>query len=67
MFATLVNLSGTKVLARIAMFGFLCQLIGAVIVGVYLLIFAGTVSGSGAEIFPFLALLEKGELMTAID
>jgi len=39
LFATLVNLSGTKVLARIAMFGFLCELIGAVIVGVYLLIF----------------------------
>ncbi|MDF9905384.1 UNVERIFIED_ORG: amino acid transporter [Pseudomonas reinekei] len=39
LFATLVNLSGTKVLARIAMFGFLCELVGAVIVGVYLLIF----------------------------
>jgi amino acid transporter len=39
LFATLVNLSGTKVLARIAMFGFLCELVGAVIVGVYLLVF----------------------------
>ncbi|MNF45322.1 Putrescine importer PuuP [compost metagenome] len=39
LFATLVNLSGTKVLARIAMFGFLCELIGAVVVGVYLLVF----------------------------
>lgn len=39
LFATLVNLSGTKVLARIAMFGFICELVGAVIVGVYLLIF----------------------------
>jgi hypothetical protein len=39
LFATLVNLSGTKTLARIAMFGFLCELVGAVIVGVYLLVF----------------------------
>lgn len=37
--ATLVNLSGTRILARIAMFGFLCELIGALVVGIYLLIF----------------------------
>ncbi len=37
--ATLVNLSGTKVLARIAMFGFICELLGALVVGIYLLIF----------------------------
>ncbi|CDF82475.1 APC family permease [Pseudomonas sp. QL9] len=37
--ATLINLSGTKTLARIAMFGFLCELAGAVVVGVYLLLF----------------------------
>ncbi len=37
--ATLVNLSGTKTLARIAMFGFLCEWVGAVIVGMYLLVF----------------------------
>ncbi len=39
LFATLVNLSGTKMLARIAMFGFICELVGALIVGIYLLIF----------------------------
>ncbi|WP_424481901.1 amino acid permease, partial [Pseudomonas viridiflava] len=37
--ATVVNLSGTKVLARIAMFGFICELLGALVVGIYLLIF----------------------------
>jgi len=37
--ATLVNLQGTKLLARVAMFGFVCELLGAIVVGVYLLIF----------------------------
>jgi amino acid transporter len=37
--STLVNLAGTKLLARVAMFGFVCEIIGAIIVGVYLLIF----------------------------
>ena len=37
---TLVNLSGTRFLARVAMFGFICELIGALVVGSYLLIFA---------------------------
>jgi amino acid transporter len=37
--ATLINLSGTKVLARIAMFGFICELLGALVVGIYLLTF----------------------------
>ncbi|SDI06081.1 APC family permease [Pseudomonas panipatensis] len=37
--ATLLNLSGTKLLARVAMFGFLCELIGAIVIGGYLLIF----------------------------
>ncbi|MGY4531087.1 amino acid transporter [Pseudomonas sp. TE3786] len=37
--ATVVNLSGTKVLARIAMFGFICELLGALVVGIYLLVF----------------------------
>jgi amino acid transporter len=37
---TLLNLSGTKLLARVAMFGFICELIGALAVGGYLLVFA---------------------------
>jgi len=37
---TLLNLSGTKLLARVAMFGFVCELIGALAVGGYLLLFA---------------------------
>lgn len=37
---TLLNLSGTRLLARIAMIGFICELVGAVLVGGYLLLFA---------------------------
>jgi amino acid transporter len=37
---TCLNLSGTKLLARVAMFGFACELIGALAVGTYLLAFA---------------------------
>ncbi|MFZ0481155.1 MAG: APC family permease [Terriglobales bacterium] len=37
---TALNLSGTKLLARVAMFGFICELVGAIVVGGYLLIFA---------------------------
>jgi len=37
---TTLNLSGTRLLARVAMFGFACELIGAVAVGGYLLLFA---------------------------
>jgi amino acid transporter len=37
---TIVNLSGTRFLARVAMFGFICELVGALVVGSYLLIFA---------------------------
>ncbi|GLZ84731.1 amino acid permease [Metapseudomonas resinovorans] len=37
--ATLLNLSGTKLLARMAMFGFICELLGALVIGGYLLIF----------------------------
>lgn len=37
--ATLLNLSGTKLLARVAMFGFICELAGAILIGGYLLIF----------------------------
>ena len=35
-----LNLSGTRLLARVAMFGFICELVGAIVVGVYLLLFA---------------------------
>jgi amino acid transporter len=38
--STLLNVSGTRLLARVAMFGFICELIGAIVVGSYLLIFA---------------------------
>lgn len=37
--STCLNLVGTKLLARVAMFGFLCELVGAILVGGYLLIF----------------------------
>ncbi len=37
---TVLNLSGTRLLARVAMFGFICELVGAIVVGGYLLIFA---------------------------
>ena len=37
---TVLNLSGTRLLARVAMFGFICELVGAIVVGGYLLVFA---------------------------
>ncbi|MDR6609026.1 amino acid permease [Pseudomonas synxantha] len=37
--ATGLNLSGTKLLAKVAMFGFICELLGAIVIGGYLLIF----------------------------
>jgi amino acid transporter len=37
---TALNLSGTKLLGRVAMFGFVCELVGAIVVGGYLLVFA---------------------------
>ena len=37
---TVLNLSGTRLLARVAMFGFICELVGAIVVGGYLLMFA---------------------------
>jgi amino acid transporter len=39
-FTTWLNLSGTRLLARVAMFGFICELVGAIVVGSYLLLFA---------------------------
>ena len=38
--ATVCNVSGTRLLARVAMFGFICELVGALAVGGYLLLFA---------------------------
>jgi amino acid transporter len=38
--STVLNVSGTRLLARVAMFGFICELIGAIVVGCYLLLFA---------------------------
>ena len=35
---TMLNLSGTKLLGRVAMFGFVCELVGAILVGGYLLL-----------------------------
>jgi amino acid transporter len=37
---TILNLKGTRLLARVAMFGFICELVGAIVVGSYLLLFA---------------------------
>ncbi|MBI3474686.1 MAG: amino acid permease [Acidobacteria bacterium] len=37
---TALNVSGTKLLARVAMFGFVCELLGAIVVGGYLLVAA---------------------------
>jgi amino acid transporter len=37
--ATALNLLGTRLLARVAMFGFLCELAGAIVVGLFLLAF----------------------------
>src|ERR1700678_1283321 len=37
---TVLNLSGTRLLARVAVVGFLCELVGAIVVGGYLLLFA---------------------------
>lgn len=48
--ATLLNLVGTRLLARIAMIGFICELIGAVVVGGYLLLFA--------RVLPFSAVFD---------
>lgn len=68
--STLLNFTGTKTLARVAMFGFVCELVGAIVVGVYLLVTArhqnlgilfdtfqvAGPSGSGASYLPaFLA------------
>lgn len=60
--STLLNLSGTKLLSKVAMIGFICELVGAIVVGGYLLIFSRTQSigilfetfefGSGLDYLP---------------
>ena len=37
--STLFNLAGTRTLSWVAMFGFVCKILGALVVGAYLLIF----------------------------
>lgn len=37
---TLLNLSGTRLLARVAEIGFVCEIVGAIVVGSYLLLFS---------------------------
>jgi amino acid transporter len=39
-FTTALNLSGTRLLARVAVFAFICELVGAIVVGSYLFLFA---------------------------
>jgi amino acid transporter len=36
--ATALNLLGTQLLARVALFGFVCELVGAIVVGIFLLV-----------------------------
>ncbi|MBT9330137.1 APC family permease [Paracidobacterium acidisoli] len=63
---TLLNVSGTRLLARVAMIGFVCELAGAIVVGSYLLLFARHqhfailfqtfhVEGSGSYFYAFVA------------
>src|SRR5579863_2356833 len=69
--ATALNLAGTKLLARVAMFGFVCEILGALAVGSYLFLFArhqslGVIVNSfginrdGSYAFPFLAAALAG-------
>jgi amino acid transporter len=37
--ATAVNIAGIRTLARVALFGFICEIIGALVVGIHLLLF----------------------------
>jgi amino acid transporter len=54
--STALNLSGTRWLARVAMFGFICELVGALVVGAYLLFFARHRS--------FAALIDTGPIVS---
>ena len=64
--ATALNLLGTQLLARVAMFGFVCELLGAIVVGLFLLLLhrhqpvsilidSFGIRSSGSYIGPFLA------------
>lgn len=37
--STAINLRGTKLLAHVAMFGFICEIVGAIVVGAYIVLF----------------------------
>jgi amino acid transporter len=62
---TALNVSGTKLLARVAMFGFICELVGAIAVGAYILavarrqsfavLFQGFGLGNGHYFYAFVA------------
>lgn len=51
---TLLNVSGTKLLGRVALFGFVCELVGAIAVGAWLLL--------AARRHPFGILFDAGSL-----
>lgn len=69
--ATVLNLAGTKLLARVAMFGFMCEILGALAVGSYLFLFARHqplsvivktfgLNRNGSYLFPFFAAALAG-------
>jgi amino acid transporter len=69
--ATALNLAGTKLLARVAMFGFICEILGALAVGSYLFLFGRHqplsvvvntfgINHNGSYVFPFLAAALAG-------
>lgn len=69
--ATAMNLAGTRLLAGVAMFGFICEILGALAVGSYLFVFARHQSlgvlvktfgirHNGSYLFPFLAAALAG-------
>jgi amino acid transporter len=69
--ATGLNLAGTKLLARVAMFGFVCEILGALAVGSYLFLFGRHqslsvivnsfgINRNGSYFFPFLAAALAG-------
>ncbi|MFT8369379.1 MAG: amino acid permease [Acetobacter papayae] len=62
--STLCNLAGTKLLARVAMFGFICELVGALFVGGYLLAFH-RVNTLGALLDPMNAAPANGSYLPA--
>lgn len=63
-FSTACNLAGTKLLARVAMFGFVCELVGALFVGGYLLVFH-RVNSLGSLLDPMNAAPVNGNYLPA--